>query len=478
MRSLRLKVFLGVLCGLLLVTALAEVLLYRQAVWFAEKELFTSLRKYAVALPEVGKFDSTMGFTLYPDWESRIRISPDDRAQFFEFKTESGNHLTDSHNLGGDSLPEVGMHQGQKLVDYGNIVLGVYEHHFDMESGIVPTQALKLIVAENTDLITSARDSTLKRLFYFTPLALLAAFLISLVLTTVTLSSISRFTKRVQTSSRTDNRTRLDLSSIDKEMQPLGEAINKYVYQLNKHTNLESKLLADTAHELRAPLGTMRRELDQLKQTGHSPDEFSIHAENLDKNLSGLHAMTDNMLMLYRIESGNYRPRLTSIELSTVLDAIVGHYRNSKKLEIEVSGEPVTFVSNRSVVDLIVTRLLDNALQHAEGCKTSISWQTNASGLELHVDDAGEGIPATERDRIFDRHYRFQSHKQSDTSGTGLGLVLVRLYANSVNAKTLCAESPLGGARFTVLFPVDPGSQAALAGVAQNNTQSKQGTIV
>ena len=232
MKSLRLKVFLGVLCGLLLVTALAEVLLYRQAVGFAEKELFTSLKKYAVALTEVGKFDSRTGFTLHPDWESRVRISPEDRAQFFEFKTENGIYLTDSHNLGGDNLPEVGVDQGQKLVDYGNIVLGVYEHHFEMVSGRLPSQALKLVVAENTDLIRSARDSTLEGLIYFTPVALIAAFLISWILTTVTLSSISRFTKRVQASSRSDNRTRLDVSSIDKEMRPLGEAINKYMYCL------------------------------------------------------------------------------------------------------------------------------------------------------------------------------------------------------------------------------------------------------
>ena len=439
---------------MMLVIAVAEILLYRQAVSFAEKELFTSLRKYAVALADVGAFDRRTGFTLYSDWESRIKISPEDRSQFFEYKTDQGIYLTDSHNLGGNSLPQVGVHQGQMLVDYGNIVLGVYEYHYQMALGTLAPQSIRLVVAENTDLISGARESTLKRLLFFTPFALIAAFLTSLGLTTITLSSISRFTKRVKTSSRTDNRTRLDLGSIDKEMQPLGEAINKYMYQLNKHTNLESKLLADTAHELRAPLASMRRELDQLKLASHSPAEFSIHAANLDENLSGLHAMTDNMLMLYRIESGNYHPRLTSIQLTTVLDSIVGHYRKNKNLEIEVSGEEVTFVSNRSVLDLIITRLLDNAMQHAAGSKTAISWQTTKAGLELHIDDAGDGIPESERDQIFHRHYRFQSHKQSDKSGTGLGLALVRLYANSVNAETLCTDSPLGGARFTVLFPV------------------------
>jgi len=473
MKSLRSKVFVGVLCGLLLVTAAAEVLLYRQAVFFAEKELFSSLKKYAIALSEVGVFDSRTGFTLYHDWESRIKIGHEDRPQFFEFKTATGTHLTDSHNLGGDSLPQTGEHQGEKLVDYGNIALGIYEHHFSMVSGNRKELPLKLVVAENTDLISSARDSTLRRLLYFTPVALIAAFLTSLALTTITLSSISRFTRRVQTYNRTDSSSRLDLGSIDKEMQPLGEAINKYMYQLNKHSNLESKLLADTAHEIRGPLETMRKELDQLKQAGHSPAELSIHADNLDKNLSGLQAMTDNMLMLYRIESGNYNPRLAPIELSTELESIVRPYRKNEGAEIEIAGDEVTIVSNRSVINLILTRLLNNAIRHAPGSRISINWDSTNAGVELHVDDAGEGIPETDRERIFDRHYRFQDHKQSVTSGTGLGLALVRLYANTVKAKTYCVDSPLGGARFTVLFPAGTGRQTEIPKNTENNSAGK-----
>jgi len=471
MKSLRSKVFVGVLCGLLLVTAAAEILLYRQAVFFAERELFSNLKKYAVALAGVGVFDNRTGFTLYHDWENRIKIGPEDRPQFFEFKTATGTHLTDSHNLGGDSLPETGEHQGEKLVDYGDIDLGIYEHHFNMVSGNRKELPLKVVVAENTDLISGARDSTIRRLLYFTPLALLAAFLTSLALTTITLSSISRFTRRVQTFNRTDSTSRLDLGSIDKEMQPLGEAINKYMYQLNQHSNLESKLLADTAHEIRLPLETMRSELEQLKLAGKSPAELSIHADNLDKNLSGLQAMTDNMLMLYRIESGNYNPRLTRIELLTEVQGIVRPYKKNKDTEIEISGEEVTIFSNRSVVNLILTRLLNNAIRHAAGSRISINWNSTGAGVELHVDDAGKGIPEIDRERIFDRHYRFQDHKKSTTSGTGLGLALVRLYANTVKAETYCVDSPLGGARFTVVFPVKTNQPPELPANTASNSE-------
>lgn len=453
MKSLRVKVFLGVLCGLLIVTAVAEILLFRQAAAFAEKELFTSLRKYAVSLTDAGYASGVNVFTLYPDWASRLKVSPEDRAQFFEFKTMDGQYLTDSHNLGGDSLPEVGVHQGQKLIDYGNVVLGVYEHQFEIQPDNKPPQQLRLIVANNTDFIRDARQSSMRTLLLFTPVALIAAFLISLALTTITLSSISRFTKQVQSYNRTNSRSRLNLDSIDKEMHPLGEALNKHIYQLNQHSNLESKLLADTAHELHTPLRVMRTELDQLIQARQSPSELSLHAENLDDNLSGLQAMADNMLLLYRIESGNFTPRIEPVDLSTEIEAIVRPYRDNRKIDIEVSGQKKIIYSNRAVVKIIVSRLLENAVQHANGARISISWEYRSEMVELHVDDAGVGIPESDRDGIFDRHYSLHSHKQSVTSGTGLGLALVKLYANSVKTETLCTDSPLGGARFTVKFP-------------------------
>ena len=477
MKSLRLKVFFGVLSGLLLVTAVAELLLYRQAASFAEKELFTSLKKYAVALTEVAYIDSRIGFTLYPDWESRLRLSPEDQTRFFEFKTMDGHYLTDSHNLGGENLPEVGHHGGQTLVDYGNIVLGVYEHQFEITSDKLPTRQYKLVVAENTDLIRGARLSTLKRMLFFTPVALVAAFLISLALTTATLSSISRFTKRVQSYNRNDHGSRLDLDKIDKEMLPLGEALNKHIYELNKHSNLESKLLADTAHELRMPLSTMRKELDQLKLSIESPAELSMHAENLDSNLSGLQVMTDNMLMLYRIESGNYKPRRESIDLLAEVESIVRHFSGHEKTDIEISGEAAFVLSSRSVVSLILTRLLNNAIQHAGGADVSVNWIAVGDKVELHVDDAGPGIAEAEREKIFDRHYRFSDQKKSVSSGTGLGLALVRLYANSVNANTRCEESPLGGARFTVEFPCTRPSESTLS-VTQGTNPELEGAEI
>ena len=453
MNSLRTKVFLGVLSGLLIVTVVAELLIYRQAVSYAEKELFDKLRKYAVAMTEVVQVQSGPGLALLPDWENQLRISQEDRVQFFEFRTLDDDFLIDSHNLGGDSLPDVGGHQGQKLVDYGNIILGVYQHHFDARLDDRSLVTFKLVVAENTNLIQGARDSTLKRLFLFTPVALIAAFIISFGLTAVTLSSISRFQQRVQSYNRNDSRSRLDLKSIDKEIVPLGEAINKYIRELNQHATHETRLLADTAHELRTPLVKLREELDQLGKLNTEDEALVASIGKIDKNVLTLQRMTDNMLMLYRIESGNYHPKRELFDLKTEVTRTIKQKAKKEDLTIELNGRSVDVYTNRSVLNLILTQLVNNASQYAEGSVINISWLNRGNSVLLHVDDSGPGIPKEERERIFNRHYRFETPGQATTGGSGLGLALVKLYANSVSADTLCEDSPKGGARFTVVFP-------------------------
>jgi len=454
LNSLRSKVFVGVLGALLLVTLAAEFVLYRQAVSFAENELFEKLRKYAVALSQVVYVDDNDLFNLHHDWESKLKLGRFDQTEYFEFKTMNNEFLTDSHNLGGDSLPEIGRHNGKKLVDFGNIVLGVYQFHFKLNTENGTGHPYKLIVAENTNHIRNARVSTLKKLALFTPLVLAAAFIMSFVLSTIALSSLARFRDRVQSYQRGDNRTELDLGAVDKEMLPLGKAINQHIRQINQQSILESKLLAETAHELRTPLVNMRKEIDHLRMDNPTGGELAVVVDNLDRDLSKLQGMTDNMLLLYRIESGNYQPRLELFDLEKEIARIVRELRQRDREKIKLSGPSTTVYSNRSVLRVILTQLISNASSYAPESTISIGWELQHNNVHIHVDDAGPGIPESDREMIFSRNYQIENLDVNAEDDGGLGLTLVGLYASSVNAGVSCSESPQGGARFTVLLPV------------------------
>lgn len=453
MTSLRTKVFLGVITGLLLVILAAEIVVYRQAVAFAERELFQKLRKFAGALEEVVYIGDSGDLRLHYDWESRIRLGNDDRAEFFEFKDMNDDFLLDSHNLGGDSLPNVGGHHNYELVDYGNIFLGIYENHFTKVSEGQNDQQYKLLVADNTDLIAEARETAIRNLMIFTPLAIIAALIMSFGLTAIALSSISRFRARVQSLSATDSKSQLDLNDVDREIKPLGVALNKYIDHVNQHIVHESRLLAETAHELRIPLANMRTELDDLSDDYAKDPVLNNALEKIESNVTGLQRMTENMLLLYRIESGKYLPRVSLMDLKEVLELKTKGIFAEGGPTVELHGESATVCSNRSVIGIIVAQLVHNACQYAPGSKVSINWQKQDDRILLHVDDSGPGIPEEERERIFERMYRFEDLNQPQSSGSGLGLALVRLYAESVEAFTQCTESPTAGARFSISLP-------------------------
>jgi len=460
MKSLRAKVFLGVLAGLLSVALVAEFVLYRQAVSFAEMELVNSLKRYAIALTGVVYLDAENRLQVHHDWESRLKIGMDDRAEFFEFKKPDGTFIADSHNLGGESLPETGTDGGYALVDYGAVLLGVYEHHFALSGQTQVSQPFALLVANNTGLVATARALTLRSLTLFTPLVLIAAFLVSFGLTTAILGSISKFKTRVAALEYLGAKKRLELDDVDVEMKPLGQALNNFIDQINQQLVSESRLLADTAHELRTPLVKMHTELEILQQGEPSIKEFKTGLREVEKGVTGLQRMTDNMLLLYRIESGKYHPRLETLDLQHELKRVVkiiSPELENEGIRVHLQGEAMQVCCNQTVIVLIITQLIRNASMYAPGLPISISWQKENTDVLLHIDDSGAGIETAERERIFERLYRITDHVHQQPSGSGLGLSLVSLYAQSVNAGVQCHESPSGGARFTIILPVECG---------------------
>jgi signal transduction histidine kinase len=460
MKSLRAKVFLGVLAGLLSVTLAAEFVLYRQAVSFAEMELVNSLKRYAIALTGVVYLNAENNLQVHHDWESQLKIGLDDRAEFFEFKTPDGAFIADSHNLGGENLPETGVDGGYELVDYGAVLLGVYEHHLTLSSQTETPQPFVLLVANNTSLVAAARALTIRSLTLFTPLVLIAAFLVSFGLTTVILGSISKFKTRVAALENSGAKTRLELDDVDVEMKPLGQALNTFIDQINQQLVNESRLLADTAHELHTPLVKMRTELELLQQGEPGIKEFETGLREVEKGVTGLQRMTDNMLLLYRIESGKYHPRLETLDLQHELERVlkkISPELEKEGLRVHLQGDTAQVCCNRSVIALIITQLIRNASMYAPGSPINISWQQENTHVLLHLDDSGAGIEQTERERVFERLYRITDHVHQQPSGSGLGLSLVSLYAQSVNASVECRESPAGGARFTIILPVKCG---------------------
>ena len=103
---------------------------------------------------------------------------------------------------------------------------------------------------------------------------------------------------------------------------------------------------------------------------------------------------------------------------------------------------------------MLARNLADNAVRYSpRGTRVELRVHGADGVPTLQVDDAGPGIPAVDRERVFDRFYRRNSHHElSDEQGTGLGLAIVRSVAARHGAEVALGDSPLGGLRVSVRF--------------------------
>jgi two-component system OmpR family sensor kinase/two-component system sensor histidine kinase QseC len=109
-----------------------------------------------------------------------------------------------------------------------------------------------------------------------------------------------------------------------------------------------------------------------------------------------------------------------------------------------------------SALQILVRNLVDNAVRYTPaGGRVDLMLAPQDGHVVLTVDDSGPGIPAAERERVFDRFYRRARDKEAgqDETGSGLGLAIVRTIAQRHGASVQLMESPSGGLRVCVLFP-------------------------
>ena len=124
------------------------------------------------------------------------------------------------------------------------------------------------------------------------------------------------------------------------------------------------------------------------------------------------------------------------------------------EIEIRTSGIPpeVVVTANGHHFPRAVENLMRNAIRHAKSVVT-VRFATSGSVTSVHIDDDGSGIPAGDRQRVFEPFVRLDSSRDRKTGGTGLGLAIAHRICMRHHGSLVAGESPEGGARFTITLP-------------------------
>jgi two-component system sensor histidine kinase QseC len=325
-----------------------------------------------------------------------------------------------------------------------------------------PARTIVAWAEDRTKLIQIAEPLELREAFPYTAFAsLFGLFLVSLAaLLIIDAWMIRRAMRALQDSAgqltqRSPNDLRpIEVRSPPREVQPLVSEINALFRRFANALENERRFTSAAAHELRTPLAAVKVHA-QVAQLTRTAAERKKALENLLLAIDRASHMVDQLLTLSRLD-GMIALRAAASPLR--LDVIAGHVIDEvrplldrRRQRIEASLSACEIDGMEFGVASLLRNLIDNAMRYgppAREIRVTVR-PDDGHGLAV-IEDAGPGIPAEERERVFERFYRLYG----DGDGCGIGLSIVRTVAETHHAQIDLGASELGGLCVRVAFPM------------------------
>jgi two-component system phosphate regulon sensor histidine kinase PhoR len=219
--------------------------------------------------------------------------------------------------------------------------------------------------------------------------------------------------------------------------------------------------IANVSHELRTPLTSIQGYSETLLDNHNLPEQAREFVDIIRKNAWRMSRLTEDLLVLARVESGEQKLNFQVTSPRELLDDAVETFSDraaSRGVEISVINTATSAVSvDRDAIHQVFTNLIDNALKYGtEGGKILVGACETADGVQFYVRDFGAGIPSEHLPRLFERFYRVDKARSRESGGTGLGLAIAK-HVVRAHAGTIKAESELNhGSTFYFVLPRQP----------------------
>ncbi|WP_159809926.1 sensor histidine kinase [Cellulomonas citrea] len=228
------------------------------------------------------------------------------------------------------------------------------------------------------------------------------------------------------------------------ELAALARTLNEMLDRLQAAAARQQAFVADAAHELRSPLASIRTGVEVAQA---HPDVFEAGelAEELAPQVLRMQRLVDDLLLLAKVGA---RPReATGLDLAGLVREVAEGLPARAEVRLDIGGEG-TGRGDREAVARVLRNLLENALRHA-GSQVTVE----VGDGRVVVDDDGAGIPAADRERVFERFVRLDDARERDAGGSGLGLAIARELAREGGGDVRLDQAPAGGLRAVLTLP-------------------------
>jgi two-component system OmpR family sensor kinase len=238
------------------------------------------------------------------------------------------------------------------------------------------------------------------------------------------------------------------------ELQPMVSEFNSLLGRVQQNFEAQQHFVADAAHELRSPLTALKLQVQALQRA--SDEQLRATAQQrLAAGIDRATRLVEQLLLLARQEAAPSAPQ--SQDLAALLQQVMGEQAmaaQSRSINLGlVRADPVQLAGQGDALAVLMRNLIENAIKYTpEGGHVDVCLANGSGRARLSVEDSGPGIPAEERERVFDRFYR-GSDAAVTAGGSGLGLAIVKSIAERHGARlSLSQSASLGGLRVDVDF--------------------------
>ncbi|MDP4301507.1 hybrid sensor histidine kinase/response regulator [Leptothrix discophora] len=246
------------------------------------------------------------------------------------------------------------------------------------------------------------------------------------------------------------------LEQVEQVNAQLEQRVAERTHALELAHQSKSRFLASASHDLRQPVVTIGLLVDLLREHIQAPTQRRM-IDRVHDAVASMETLLKGLLDLSRLEAGTVQPRIGTVELQRLFDAIAPHADESaarRKLRLRLRPTRLAVRSDAVMLEQVLRNLVGNALRYTEQGGVLVAARRRGGQVELRVIDTGPGIPADQQERIFEEFV--QGGHASEASpgdghvGLGLGLAIVRRSLALLAHPLSLRSQPGRGSAFTV----------------------------
>ncbi len=300
----------------------------------------------------------------------------------------------------------------------------------------------RTVVAQPTETRNEiAINSALRTLI---PLLLLLPLLVWLIVRIVRseLAPITRLSRSLDEQAAISPQSVPD-DGLPSEITPFVHAINRLLQRVNHLMAQQRRFIADAAHELRSPLTALSLQAQNLEKAG-TFEAMRARVAPLRAGIERARRLTEQLLSLARTQTST--PGGTPLDASQLARELIAEYlplAEARGIDLGLEdGANVLLAAEPQTLRAVLKNALDNALRYTpSGRAVTLRLYVEGEDGVIDVADTGPGIPAAERERVFDPFYRIEG---AGGEGSGLGLAIAREAALRLGGSISLHEPPRG----------------------------------